>query len=150
MAEKMKVAELLDCLDGSGSYKEFYAVGQLRKLEGEFPKLLLEKYRASRQWQVRNSCVYHSVRYARSSAEAVQLGMEAVSDKSHAVRYRACMLLAYSLDRDVLPRLNQLETNAVDERTLQDMRAAIDSIENQNSDYFVDREHSGSITLRVR
>ncbi|WP_131192209.1 hypothetical protein [Phytopseudomonas daroniae] len=149
VTEKINESELLDCLDGSGSDREFYAIGELRKLGWELPRLLLEKYRGSRRWQVRSSCVYHSIRYARSSVEAVQLGVEALSDKSHAVRYRACMLLAYSLDKSVLSSLKKAENNAADERALQDLRAAIDAIECQNSDYFVDRDHSGNMTLRV-
>lgn len=149
MVEQINTSELLNDLDGSGSDKEFYAVNELRKLGNELPKFLLDKYRTSRKWQVRSSCVYHSIRYAKTSETAVQLGLEALADKSHAVRYRACMLLAYSLDKAILPNLKQAESNTLHEETLIDIRAAIDAIENQNSDYFVDREHSGNITLKV-
>ncbi|MDF2176846.1 hypothetical protein P2G88_01095 [Aliiglaciecola sp. CAU 1673] len=149
MAEPINAPELLNDLDGSGSDKEFCAINELRKLGNELPKLLLEKYRTARKWQVRSSCVYHSIRYARSSSEAVELGVIALVDKSHAVRYRACMLLAYSLDKSVLSSLKQLENSTSHEETLLDVRAAIDAIENQNSDYFVDRDHSGNMTLRV-
>lgn len=149
MTQQINAPELLNDLDGSGSDKEFRAITELRKLGNELPKLLLEKYRASRKWQARSSCVYHSIRYARSSREALQLGVEALSDKSHAVRYRACMLLAYSLDKSVLSSLKQLEISNLNDETLLDVRAAIDAIENQNSDYFVDRDHSGNVTLRI-
>ncbi|MCP5326537.1 MAG: hypothetical protein H7A09_09480 [Oceanospirillaceae bacterium] len=149
MAEPINAPEQLNDLDGFGSDKEFYAISELRKLGNELPKLFLEKYRTARKWQVRTSCVYHSIRYARSSSEAVELGVIALADKSYAVRYRACMLLAYSLDKSVLSSLKQLENTTSHEETLLDVRAAIDAIENQNSDYFVDRGHSGKITLRV-
>ncbi|WP_152032956.1 hypothetical protein [Gallaecimonas mangrovi] len=149
MAEQVNALELLNDLDGSGSDKEFYAINELRMLGNELPKLLLDKYRTARKWQVRSSCVYHSIRYARSSNEAVELGVIALADKSYAVRYRACMLLAYSLDMNVLSSLKQLENITSHEETLLDIRAAIDAIENQNSDYFVDRAHSGNMKLRV-
>lgn len=149
MSEQINIHELLNNLDGSGSDKEFNAMDKLKKLGDELPKLLLEKYKSSKTWQVRSSCIYHSIRYARTSHEAIQLGVEALTDKSYVVRYRACMLLAYSLDKAVLPILKQLESHSSHEETLFDIRATIDAIENQNSNYFVDREHSGSMTLRV-
>ena len=79
----------------------------------------------------------------------MQLGVEALADRSRVVRYRACMLLAYSLERSVLPSLKESENSTSQEETLLDIRAAIDAIENQNSDYFVDRNHSGKKFLRV-
>jgi len=149
MAEQVNAQELLNDLDGSGSDKEFYAINELRKLGNELPKLLLERYRTARKWQVRSSCVYHSIRYARSSNDAVELGVLALSDKSQKVRYRACMLLAYSLDKSVLSTLMKIECITSHDETLLDIRAVIDAIENQNSDYFVDRDHTGNVTLRV-
>ncbi|WP_127560482.1 hypothetical protein [Saccharospirillum alexandrii] len=149
MTEKKAVSSLLDELDGSGSENEMNATNELRKLGNQLPKMLLEKYREARKWQVRSSCVYHSIRYTRSSAEAVQLGLEALYDKSHVVRYRACMLLACSLEINALASLKKAEKSTLHEETLLDINAAIDAIENENSNYFVDREHSGKMILRV-
>jgi HEAT repeat protein len=149
MAEYEDFTELLEKLDGSGSDNEFNAVHELRKLGDEFPKLLLEKYRSSKKWRVRSSCVYHAIRYSRTVSDAVKLGVEALSDKSHAVRYRACMLLAYSLDQNALPNLKEARGKTTHQETSQDIRATIDAIENQNSNYFVDRDHSGKMTLKV-
>lgn len=143
------VIAFLNALDGSGSDKEFNAIKQLRQLGNELPELLLDKYRTEKKWGARSSCVYHSIRYARCSSAAIKLGIEALTDRSRAVRYRACMLLAYSLDKTVLPELKNVEGFTKDGETLSDLRAAIDAIESGNSDYFVDREHSGKIRLRV-
>jgi hypothetical protein len=135
MAHEAKVESLLNELDGSGSDAEWVAAQQLRDmLNGDLPKYLIEKY--------------HSVRYARESDSAVELGKQALTDKSGVVRYRACMLLAYSLRQDVLSFLKQVETN--DPKTREDIRAAIDAITSQNHHFFVDRDHSGQVTLNIR
>lgn len=139
---------LLDNIDGSGSDQEYTAIAELRKLGDELPTLLLKKYKSSRKWQVRSSCVYHSIRYSRSVQDAVQLGLEALSDKSKVVRYRACMLLAYSLRKEAIPYLEELKKSS-DSETLSNANAAIDAIIHQNSNYFIDRDHSGKMTLTV-
>lgn len=149
MVDQQHIKELLDKLDGSGSDREFDAVKELRRLDSELPKLLLEKYASSKRWQVRSSCVYHAIRYARSSKESVQLGREALFDKSKVVRYRACMLLAYALEESTMVNLKEALDTAKDPETIADIQAAIDAVKNHNSDYFVDRKHTGKIKLRV-
>jgi hypothetical protein len=149
MTKDKRITELLDQLDGSGSDTEYEAIYELRKLGNSLPSLLLGKFRSSKKWQVRSSCVYHAIRYARSSSDSVQLGLEALSDRSYVVRYRACMLLAYSLNRDALPSLRMAAEKSTHAETICDIRAAIDALENSNSDYFVDRDHTGNMTLTV-
>ncbi|OAI18171.1 MULTISPECIES: hypothetical protein [Methylomonas] len=141
------INDLLDKLDGLGSDQEFYAARELGKLGDKLPTLLLKKYQTSRKWQARCSCVFHSIRFARVVDEAVQLGVQALSDKSKVVRYRACMLLACSLNANALSALKELEANATDTETRANAHAAIDAIEHQNSNYFVDRTHSGKVKL---
>jgi len=140
---------LLNMLDGSGSDQESKAVKSLGEVGNKLPSLLLKKYRSEKKWQARSSCVYHSIRYAKDVDDAFKLGIEAVCDKSKVVRYRACMLLAYSLNRGALLILNTMLSNDKYKESYDDIRAAINSIENQNSNYFVDRDHSGKVTLRV-
>lgn len=143
------IENLLSRLDGSGSDDEFDAIKELRKLLGnQLPSVLLKKYESAKKWQTRASCVYHSIRYARDTEDAVKLGIKALLDKSKIVRYRACMLLAWSLNEEALPVLKELVPTA-DEETSKDIRAAIDAIENKNSNYFVDRDHSGKATLKI-
>jgi len=141
---------LLDKLDGRGSDQEFNAIRELRRLVGDkLPSLLLVKYRSEKKWQIRCSCVYHSIKYARNVTDAVQLGIEGLSDKSKVVRYRSCMLLAYSLNKEVLPALYEIKQKFKDEETIGNADSAIDAIENQNTNFFVDRKHTGKITLNV-
>jgi hypothetical protein len=142
---KKELDNLLENIDGSGSDSEYDAIHKLHKMEINLPSILLDKYKHAKKWQVRRSCVYHSIRYARDNCYAVQLGIEAISDKSKAVRFRACMLLAYSLDKKALPVLHETANTFHENETVENILAAIDAIENQNSNYFVDRDHTGSI-----
>lgn len=144
-----EISILLNLLDGSGSDAEYKAIVELKKLGNKLPSLLSEKYKQSKKWGQRASCLYHSIRYARDVDDAVKLGVVALRDKSKVVRYRACMLLAYSLKQEVIPALEQAKTLADSEETLNDINAAIDAIKHQNSNYFVDRSHSGKIMFNV-
>jgi hypothetical protein len=56
---------------------------------------LREAYPTFRKWQGRVSLVYHSIRFARVSEDAFQLGLAALADRATLVRYRACSLLAF-------------------------------------------------------
>ncbi|WP_147455596.1 hypothetical protein [Solilutibacter pythonis] len=140
---------LLDRLDGSGFDDEYDAIKKLRALGEGLPALLLEKYRNSKKKGQRASCVYNSIRYARYSQVAVDLGIEALIDKSYPVRYRACMLLAYSLNLNSLSALRIVFDKTSHQQTKGDLLAAIDAIKNNNSNYFLDRDHSGNVILRV-
>lgn len=142
-----RLNDLLDKLDGRGSDQEFNAIRELSKLGDKLPSILLERYRIAKKWQVRCSCVYHTISYSRDVDDAVQLGIEALSDKSKVVRYRSCMLLAYSLKKEALPALQEIKLKITDTETLDNVNAAIDAIENQNSNFFVDRQHTGKVTL---
>ena len=144
------VKHLLNALDGSGSDAEWRAIEQLRSVVGDaLPALLLCRYRVSKRWQVRTSLVYNAIRYARKSPGAVALGVLAITDKSQAVRYRACMLLAYSLELGALPALRAAITSTP-ESSREDIAAAIHAIETRNEHHFVDRKHTGRMTLTVR
>ena len=138
--------DLVKHIDGTGSDVEYGVINELRKkLGNRLPSLLFEKYKSSKQWKIRRSCVYHSIRYARESDDAVRLGIVAIEDKSKVVRYRACMLLAYALKKETIFSLKQAEKKFLDKESLDNFSAAIDAIENQNSNFFVDRGHSGRI-----
>jgi hypothetical protein len=141
---------LLAYIDGSGSEQEHAAMQKLKKLDNELPNLLLRKYRTAKEWKVRTSCVYYSIPYAREVEDAVALGVEALVDRSKVVRFRACMLLAYSLKKQALPALEKARKNTKDDETLKNLDAAIDAILNQNSNYFVDRKHSGKMFFSIQ
>lgn len=146
---KNEIYLLLNQLDGSGSDNEYEATQALKDLGDQFPDLLLEKYRTSRKWKERSACVHYSTIYARKSEGAFVLGLEALWDKSKHVRHLACLLLSWSLREDALDELRKIEKSCVDNEFLKDIQATIDAIENQNSNYFVDRDHSGKVTLNI-
>jgi hypothetical protein len=105
-------------------------------------KSLAEFYPRCKKWQGRTSLVFHSVRYARVSEEAFQLGITALQDKATLVRYRACSLLAYALRREAIPFLSQL-THHPDRKTVADALAEIRAVESKNHHLFIDRAQSG-------
>ena len=143
---KSEIAKYLNKLDGSGSDEEYQAIKSLSSLGDKLPSLLLKKYHSSSKWGERASCVYHAIKYAHKNQDAFQLGIESIKDKSKKVRYRACMLLAVSQNIKAIPYLKPLLNVSGSQ---EDAKAAIDAIENKNHNYFVDRDHSGMVTLNV-
>ena len=137
-----EIESLVGRLDTKDARAGDDAWGQLGHLGEAVVPFLLAFYPRTRTWQGRTSLVFHSIRYARASEAAFQLGLLALADRSYMVRYRACGLLAYSLRRDALPALRPVAAHA-DQRTAADAAAAIDAIEHRNHNYFVDRDHSG-------
>ena len=114
----------------------------LRGLGPGVASYLLDAYPTAKRWQGRTALVFHAIRFARASEAAYALGLRALGDKSYMVRYRACMVLAYSLRADAVPALQALLQHA-DPRTREDASRALDAIHHQNHHYFVDRAHSG-------
>ena len=114
----------------------------LRPLGQAVSPYLLDAYASAKRWQGRTSLVFHAIRFARVSEAAYTLGQQALGDKSYMVRYRACMVLAYSLRTDAIPALSALLQHT-DARTREDAARAIDAIKHQNHHYFVDTDHSG-------
>lgn len=149
VVENRKLEELLILVDGSGSDKEYEALEKLKEYPKELPSLLLNKYRHAKKAKERNACVHHATRYAKDSQEAFELGIAALTDKSKHTRHLACLLLAWSQREDAVEKLKAAEKVCTHEETLEDIRAAIDAIEHQNSDYFVDRDHSGMVSLNI-
>lgn len=143
-----ELSKLVGRLETTSVVAEEEAWSLLRPLGIEVVPFLRAAYPTFRKSQGRVSLVFHSIRYARSSEDAFQLGIAATKDRATLVRYRACGLLAYSLRKDALPVLREL-LNHSDKRTSEDARAAIDAISHQSHHYFVDRDHSGRTTWVV-
>jgi hypothetical protein len=146
-----RIQELIEQLDGSGSPLEWQAISELRSMGDALAEHLRAKYHQSRNWGVRCACVFYSLKYARDNNEtAIALGREALRDRSKAVRYRACMLLAFSLRRDALDELRDAMRCLSGRPGADDVAAAIDAIEHQNHNYFVDRDHSGKVKMTIK
>jgi hypothetical protein len=147
--QSIRVEKILQQLDGKGSDKERAAIHELRDSLGTaFPDQMLSHYRNSRLKSIRASCLFYCFPNARTSNAAKELAMLALRDKSKVVRYRACQLLAYSQDRNLLGRIEQVR-NSFDAESRPDLEAALDAISNQNQNFFKDREHSGSIFMEL-
>ncbi|RLA51908.1 MAG: hypothetical protein DRR42_09050 [Gammaproteobacteria bacterium] len=145
----IQIERLLDSLDGSGSDSEWTAADELREALGsDLPAYLFSRYLVARRSAIRSSCVYHAMRYARESENALELGVAAIQDNSKVVRYRGCMLLAYSLQKHTLPKLRAL-IDSIHANSRNDLLAAIDAIESQNHHYFIDRDHTGDMNLNI-
>lgn len=116
-----------------------------QKLKGSGERVLPhfhELFRVAGRFEVRRNIAFYSTRFARTSDIAFRIGLMAIEDRSSIVRYRGCGILAYSLRSDALPFLKQKLTHS-DDKTVADIKAAIDAIENGNHHYFIDRAHSG-------
>jgi len=140
--EEERVRELVLQLDTTSFTQIDAAWEELGELGEAAVPILAQAYRGMRRWQGRAALVYYSIPFARTSRAAFELGLAAVSDRATLVRYRACMLLAYSLSAEALPALEQLLCHT-DPKTVEDARAAIDAIQHRNHHYFVDRDHTG-------
>ena len=147
--QSIRTEKLLQQLDGKGSEKERAAIRKLRASLGtSFPDQMLGHYRISRIKSIRASCLLYCFPNARTSNAAKELAMLALRDKSKAVRYRACQLLAYSQDRNLLGGIEQVR-NSIDAESRPDLDAVLDAISNQNQHFFKDREHSGRIFMEL-
>ena len=145
----MPLHQLKD-IDGKGGDIERQAIVQLRlSLGPNYVDALWHLYRSSRSNGVRAACIYYCFEQARTNQAATELAVLALGDRSKIVRYRACQLLAYSLDRVLLPRLDAIR-KGIPKDSLADLDAAIDAIANQNQNYFLDRTHTGNIFMEHR
>lgn len=140
--DSQQIQSLVMALDTAKTLDEEAAWSALKPLGIDAIPHLLAFYPKAKKWQGRVSLVFHSIRYARESEAAFELGLLALHDKSTMVRYRACSLCAYSLREDAIPALQSL-INHTDSKTSEDAIAAIDAIKHKNHHYFFDRTHSG-------
>nr|WP_137677267.1 hypothetical protein [Parerythrobacter lutipelagi] len=142
MSRDEQIANAVSQLDIAASDRQDAAWANLRPLGFGIVRYLLAAFPQFRTWQGRTALVYYATRYARISDDAVRLGILAASDRSYMVRYRACGLLAYSLNRDSLSVLERLSS---DKRLLvaRSAHAACNAIKAQNHHLFADRSLSG-------
>ena len=141
-----EIRQFVSLLDTTSTSEGDDAWNNLRPLGEEVVPYLLEAYPRTKKWQGRVRLVFHAMRYARVSMAAYELGIAALNDKATLVRYRACMLLACSLNDRAIPHLKGLY-NHHDRKTVDDARAAVDAIRSSNRNYFLDRSHTVNITL---
>ena len=141
-----EVHKYLAYLDGRSPKNEREAIAELEALGVNIPALMMKKYTNSRRWLDRASSIFHCIKYAKTDEDAYQIGILALQDKSKTVRHRACMLLSVAQKQEAIEHLENL---LFDKASRKDAAAAIDALRNRNQDYFVDRQHSGKIRLKL-
>ena len=141
-----RLRELVRNFEHKFSYGNESGWEEVRALGMDAIPYFIEAYHNAPHWRQRASYLYSSIPYARKSQAAVDLAIQALQDRAKEVRYRACMLLACSLDRRSLPFLREIAEHTNND-TRADALAAIDAIKSKNHHYFVDRTHSGKVRL---
>ena len=119
--------EYLAYLDGRSSAGMQEGIEKLEALGVDIPGLMMKRYKFSRRWADRTSCVYHCIKYAKTSEDAYQIGIIALKDKSKTVRHQACILLSAAQNKDAIEHLEELLS---DEASRDDASAAIDVLLN--------------------
>lgn len=144
--DRQRIEALYGLVDRPGTDQTLDALVELIDILGsDFPKFVFENYANMRHAHKRVSFIDQCSKFARKSCDALKLATIALNDRSKEVRLSALATLAYSLSRTVLRDLNAaLETAKEVEKA--DIRAAIDAIECQNHNFFMDRDHSGLVT----
>ena len=141
-------SEIQEALIGFRANPEKFSGQTLRRVLGEdLPALMLAEYKTSKERGRRMNCVRLARGYCRRSETAVELGRIAIFDRSREVREEACSLLACSLRMDLVPFIETAIQDHHDQRTKDELTAALDAIMNQNHNLFWDRDHSGMIEV---
>lgn len=150
-ADPQIVYQVLKRVDGSGSESDRAARRELDALDlgAELPRYLLEKFRSEKKRVAREECLRLSMRYARESEDAFRMAIEGLNDRSWVVAHMACILLSFSLRKDALPALREVERSGRTEKHRDRARRAIDAIEHQNHNYFIDTKHTGKAFLSL-
>ena len=142
-AEFFRLTKLLAARVGDSCQRRALKV-RLQALGAErWPEALCEVYEKANKARDRREVVTSAISDARESSAARQLGTMALSDRSFGVRDQAAQLLAYGLDRSVLPSLRAALDKEKRATVRQSMAAAIKAIEEQNHHLFLDRQNSG-------
>ena len=144
-----QVDELLGQLDSTSWVEVEDAWEQLQEAGVDRVAIARRGYPKVRKWQGRATLIRGLTPLARDRPDAVALAVDALEDRSYMVRWRACEVLAYSLDRAVLPYLAALLGHG-DDRTVEDARGALRAIESQNHHLFKDPDDTGAIRWMVR
>lgn len=137
-----RIEEAVNRLDQKSSNAIDEAWSELRPLGFGVVPYLRAAYPRFRQSAGRCALVYYSVRYARIGTDAVELGLAALGDRAKIVRYRACGLLAYSLNLKALAPLVAMQDDP-DSLVRSSAEAAVLAIRHGNHHLFVDRDLSG-------
>jgi hypothetical protein len=102
-----------------------------------------------KSWKARKTLLFYLLPHARQYPSLVDLALRLVNDRAGQVREEALGIVAYSLDVRALAELRR-HLHHADPATRAAVLAAIDAIENQDHNLFIDRDHSGNARWLVR
>jgi len=122
-----EVHEYIAFLDGRSPTGMHEGIEKLEALGVDIPNLMMKRYKISRRWADRTSCVHHCMKYAKTNEDAYQLGIIALRDKSKTVRHQACMLLSTAQKKEAIEHLEELSSDLT---SRDDALAAIEVLSN--------------------
>ena len=105
--------------------------------------LYAQAFYVIKNFPARREIAYWVGRYVKHNENVFNMALLGLNDKSYIVRYHCCGIIAFSQRTDSLDHLNKVKDHK-NVKTREDIVAAIDSIQNRNHNYFVDREHTGT------
>ncbi|MEO1493851.1 MAG: hypothetical protein AAFV19_16985 [Pseudomonadota bacterium] len=106
----------------------------------DFPRLARLAYRHTKKYRTRHDLLYFSAKYCRLLHSSIEIGIEAIHDRSKTVAHRGYQLLAKSNSKFLLQTLESRFSELTDDMEKRDCLAAIEAISNQNQHLFIDRE----------
>ncbi|MGI9390371.1 MAG: hypothetical protein ACR2O1_09970 [Boseongicola sp.] len=142
------IADLIRALDCKNWGEVEDAREALVQLGRDIFPVALEVFPELRGYKARVALVYTAVKFALVEPDAVRLAITALRDKSGAVRYRACMLLAVAGRNNTVRNLEALLDHKSSE-TRADAQAAITAIKAKNQNLFLDRDGRGPVRLNI-
>jgi len=148
--DELIVDDLLIILDGSGSFIERNTLKDLASRGEPVPQYLYKCFLISKKAKIRAQCIFYQFSFAQDGNKyALATGIRGLDDRAKIVRYNACKLLAYAQDKSTLVHLKNAKSSEKNSDIVSHIMASIDAIEEGNHNWFVDRDHSGLITMEV-
>ena len=138
------VSEVLEKLDQRSESEAGGNDLRLKKKYGlkKLVSVYVEAFPQIKNWAGRMHIMYSLPQFARSDKQVVEVARFGLNDRSRIVRYYACQVLAYSLDRESIPFLEAILDHA-DEKTRGYAADAIKAITKQNHHLWMDPNETG-------
>jgi hypothetical protein len=124
---------------------------ELTKRYGLVPllPLMISACAPLKSWKARKTLLFYLLPHARDYPALVDLALALVNDRARMVREEALGIIAYSLEVRALAPLRQ-HLDHPDPETRAAVIAAIEAIERQDHNLFLDRDHTGNVQWLVR
>ena len=144
MTNSLSTQDIVRALDHKNSgdvSKHWYRLRETHRVS-DMVDQMIEAFPLIKNAWGRNLILFDLIHFAQKDDRVIDLAITALHDRAYMPRYQACSILAFSLRKDALPHLNEFRDHK-HQKTRVDIRAAIDAIEEQNQNLFVDRDRQG-------